>query len=66
MKRVTQVLARTTHKYIVSKGPRHDQFQLPENMYGEKYLAQTKIVPFCDLVVTHGEHKSQYNVIILF
>ena len=54
MKRVTQVLAKTNHKYIVSKGPRHDQYELPKNMWGEKYLPQTKIVPLMDLVVTHG------------
>ncbi len=55
MQRVTTVLAKTAHKYIVSKGPRHDQYELPENMWGNQYLPQTKIVPFMNLVITHGE-----------
>ena len=40
MKRVTEVLAKSNHKYIVSKGPRHDQYELPKNMWGEQYLPQ--------------------------
>lgn len=58
MQRVTTVLAKTAHKYIVSKGPRHDQYELPENMWGNQYLPQTKIVPFMNLVITHGGNNS--------
>jgi UDP:flavonoid glycosyltransferase YjiC (YdhE family) len=54
MKRLVSVLADTPHRYIVSKGPRADQFDLPENMWGAARLPQTSIIPRCDLVITHG------------
>ena len=54
MKRLIAALRNTPHKYIVSKGPRHEEMELAPNMYGERYLPQTKIVPFVDLVITHG------------
>jgi MGT family glycosyltransferase len=54
MRRLVAVLADTPHRYIVSKGPRADEFELPDNMWGEARLPQTSIVPRCDLVITHG------------
>ncbi|MDH4112700.1 MAG: glycosyltransferase [Actinomycetota bacterium] len=54
MRRLVSVLAETPHRYIVSKGPRADELELPENMWGEGRLPQTSIVPLCDLVITHG------------
>jgi MGT family glycosyltransferase len=54
MRRLVQVLADTPHRYIVSKGPRADEFELPDNMWGEGRLPQTSIVPQVDLVITHG------------
>ena len=54
MKRLVNVLSRTNHKYIVSKGPRHSEYELANNMYGERYLPQTKLLPLVDLVITHG------------
>jgi MGT family glycosyltransferase len=48
------VLAETPHRYIVSKGPRADEFDLPDNMWGEARIPQTSIIPSCDLVITHG------------
>ena len=47
-------MAETPHRYIVSKGPRADEFDLPDNMWGEARLPQTSILPICDLVITHG------------
>ena len=41
MQRLVEVLGKTTHKYIVSKGPRHKEFDLAPNMYGESNLPQT-------------------------
>lgn len=58
MRRMTSVLSKTPHKYIVSKGPRADLILLPENMWGDQYLPQTKILPIVDLVITHGKNKS--------
>jgi UDP:flavonoid glycosyltransferase YjiC (YdhE family) len=54
MKRLVWVLAGTPHRYIVSKGPRADEFDLAPNMWGASRLPQTSIIPMCDLVITHG------------
>ncbi|HET9724104.1 MAG TPA: nucleotide disphospho-sugar-binding domain-containing protein [Actinomycetota bacterium] len=54
MRRLVDVLGRTPHRYIVSKGPRADEFDLPDNMWGEARVPQTSIVPLVDLVITHG------------
>jgi MGT family glycosyltransferase len=54
MRRLVSVLADTKHRYVVSKGPRADEFDLPDNMWGASRLPQTSIIPACDLVITHG------------
>ncbi|MCT9934000.1 glycosyltransferase [Planotetraspora sp. A-T 1434] len=54
MRRVISVLAKTPHRYIVSKGPLHEEIELAPNMWGAEFVPQTKIVPLVDLVITHG------------
>ena len=54
MRRLVSVLAETKHRYVVSKGPRADEFDLPDNMWGEARVPQTNVIPHCDLVITHG------------
>jgi MGT family glycosyltransferase len=54
MRRLVAVLADTPHRYIVSKGPQHDQYELAPNMWGSEFLPQTRIIPLVDLVITHG------------
>jgi MGT family glycosyltransferase len=54
MRRLVAVLADTPHRYIVSKGPQHADYDLAPNMWGAEFLPQTKIVPLVDLVITHG------------
>ncbi len=54
MRRVIDCLAATPHRYIVSKGPLHDQIELAANMAGAEFLPQTSVIPACDLVITHG------------
>ena len=54
MRRLVAVLADTPHRYIVSKGPQHADYELAPNMWGTEFLPQTKIVPLVDLVITHG------------
>jgi MGT family glycosyltransferase len=54
MKRLVDVLSRTPHRYVVSKGPQHDAYELAGNMVGEEFLPQTSILPHVDLVITHG------------
>jgi MGT family glycosyltransferase len=54
MRRLVSVLAETSHRYIVSKGPEHAEYELAPNMWGAEFLPQTKLIPLVDLVITHG------------
>ena len=54
MRRVINCLATTPYRYIVSKGPLHDEIELAPNMAGAEFLPQTSILPSCDLAITHG------------
>ncbi|GAA2351463.1 glycosyltransferase [Dactylosporangium salmoneum] len=54
MRRVIDALAKTPHRYIVSKGPLHAEFELADNMWGAEFLPQANIIPLVDLVITHG------------
>jgi UDP:flavonoid glycosyltransferase YjiC (YdhE family) len=54
MKRLVSVLADTPHRYIVSKGPQHAEYELAPNMWGAEFVPQTNIIPLVDLVITHG------------
>jgi MGT family glycosyltransferase len=54
MQRLVDVLGRTDHRVIVSKGPLADEIRLPDNMTGEGILPQPAILPQVDLVITHG------------
>ncbi|MDQ6795978.1 MAG: glycosyl transferase [Chloroflexota bacterium] len=54
MQRLVDVLGRTRHRVIVSKGPLGDQIRLHDNMTGESFLPQPSILPRVDLVITHG------------
>jgi MGT family glycosyltransferase len=54
MKRLVNVLGRTPHRYIVSKGPLADTYDLPDNMWGAQQVPQVNVLPLVDLVITHG------------
>lgn len=54
MQRLINIMAKSPHKFIVSKGFFHDEIKLPSNMIGSRYLNQLKVLPFVDLVITHG------------
>jgi MGT family glycosyltransferase len=54
MQRLVDLLGRTAHRVIVSKGPLADQITLHDNMTGEGFLPQPAILPQVDLVITHG------------
>jgi MGT family glycosyltransferase len=54
MERLVGVLSRTPHRYVVSKGPQHEAYELAGNMVGAEFLPQTSILPHVDLVITHG------------
>jgi MGT family glycosyltransferase len=54
MQRLVDVLGKTRHRYIVSKGPQADRITLADNMVGAQMLPQTKVIPRVDLVISHG------------
>ena len=54
MKRLIDVLRHTPHRFIVSKGPQHAEYELASNMSGCSFLPQTSLMPLVDLVITHG------------
>jgi MGT family glycosyltransferase len=54
MKSLVEALADTPHRYVVSKGPQHSEYELAENMVGEEFLPQVSVLPQVDLVITHG------------
>ncbi len=54
MRRLVSVLGTTRHRYIVSKGPLADEYDLPDNMWGAAQVPQTNVLPYVDLIITHG------------
>jgi MGT family glycosyltransferase len=54
MRRLVDALSRTPHRYIVSTGPQHTEYQLADNMRGAEFLPQTSVLPQVDAVITHG------------
>ena len=54
MRRLVESLAETPHRYVVSKGPQHQAYELAPNMWGAEFLPQVSVLPRVDLVITHG------------
>jgi len=54
MQTLVQELAATPHRYVVSRGPRHDEYELADNMIGAEFLPQTSLLGHVDAVITHG------------
>ena len=54
MRRLVDVLGRTPHRFIVSKGPQGSEYELADNMVGAEFLPQTTLIPQVDAVITHG------------
>jgi MGT family glycosyltransferase len=54
MRGLIAALADSPYRVIVSKGPQHEELELPDNMTGEEFLPQTSILPHVDAVITHG------------
>jgi MGT family glycosyltransferase len=54
MRRLVEGLSGTRHRYVVSKGPQHAEYELADNMAGEEFLPQAALLPQVDLVITHG------------
>jgi len=54
MERLVAALAETPHRYVVSRGPQHADYELADNMTGAEFLPQTSVLPHVDAVITHG------------
>lgn len=54
MKRLVTILAKCPHKFIVSRGPNWEKYELAPNMTGERFVPQLEILPKIDLIITHG------------
>jgi MGT family glycosyltransferase len=54
MEKLVAELADAPYRFVVSKGPQADEYELAANMVGEEFLPQTEILPKVDLVITHG------------
>ncbi|XP_054161724.1 uncharacterized UDP-glucosyltransferase YdhE-like [Oppia nitens] len=58
MKRLVAMLANSEHRFIVSKGVNHDKYELADNMWGERFVPQVKVLSIVDLFLTHGGNNS--------
>ncbi len=54
MQRLVDVLGRSEHRVIVSKGPQADLIGLHDNMWGEEFVPQPAIIPLVDVVISHA------------
>jgi UDP:flavonoid glycosyltransferase YjiC (YdhE family) len=54
MRRLVEVLGATPHRFVVSKGPQADLYDLADNMAGAEFVPQRALLPKVDLVITHG------------
>jgi MGT family glycosyltransferase len=54
MQQLVEELAETPHRYVVSKGPQHAEYELAANMVGQEFLPQVSVLPHVDAVITHG------------
>ena len=54
MRGVVSTLAASRHRFVVSMGPQHFEYELADNMRGAEFLPQVSILPHVDLVITHG------------
>jgi MGT family glycosyltransferase len=54
MQRTLAALAAEPYRFIVSMGPRHDELELADNLWGAEFVPQTSVLPLVDLVITHG------------
>jgi MGT family glycosyltransferase len=54
MRTLVAEFAEAPYRFVVSKGPQADEYELAPNMVGAEFLPQTSVLPQVDLVITHG------------
>lgn len=52
--RLIGALKNSKHKFIISLGSGAPEMELPDNFYGGPFLPQPSVLPYVDLVITHG------------
>ena len=62
MERLVESLGKTRHRYVVSKGPQHEEYELAPNMVGAEFLPQVSVLPKVDLVITHAGQQHDHRV----
>jgi MGT family glycosyltransferase len=63
MERLVASLPGTPHRYVVSTGPQHAEYELAENMVGAEFLPQVSVLPHADLVITHAGNNTTTEAI---
>ncbi|CAG2168425.1 unnamed protein product [Oppiella nova] len=60
MKRLVAILSKSKHRFIVSKGVNHNEYELADNMWGEMSVSPHKVLPIVDLIIAnHNNHVSE-------
>ena len=58
MKKFVTYFSEIRHRFIISKGPLGNNYDLPENCWGENMVCQTSVLPLVDLAIIHGGNNS--------
>ncbi|XP_053211087.1 UDP-glucuronosyltransferase 3A1-like [Panonychus citri] len=64
MQRMIDTLAKSPHRFIISKGFRGDQLKLADNMWGDNYVDQIAVIQSVDLVITHGGNNTLMETLL--
>ena len=54
MQRLLDICSKSPNRFIFSLGACHDKLKLYDNIWGQKFVPQMKILPLVDLVISHG------------
>ena len=65
MRTLVAELAEAPYRFIVSKGPQADEFDLAPNMVGAEFLPQTSVLPQVDLVDHPRRQQHRHRVALL-
>ena len=58
MKNLINYLSSSPHRFIISKGMFGDDYDLPENCWGDNYVPQKAVLKIVDLAIIHGGNNS--------
>ena len=58
MKKLINYMSFSPHRFIVSKGKLGDEYDLPDNCWGENFVPQTAVLKIVDLAIIHGGNNS--------